>query len=84
VAVPLAAVVSTIPASILGFGAMQAFHVLYFTEFGAGQSQALAVSTLYTMMSVGTHLVFGACVLLFTDLARAESAHANRVQGIRP
>jgi len=83
VAVPLSAVVSIIPASILGFGAMQAFHVLYFTEFGAGQSQALAVSTLYTMMSIGTHLAFGACVLLFTDLAKTEAPPASRAQGSR-
>lgn len=77
VAVPLSAVVSIIPASILGFGAMQAFHVLYFTNFGAGQSQALAVSALYTVMSVGTHLVFGASVLLSADLSGAESRAPN-------
>jgi hypothetical protein len=59
-----------VPASILGFGAMQAFHVLYFGYFGVEASAALVMSALYTTAAVGIHLTVGATVLACNGFVR--------------
>ena len=68
VAIPLSGIASLVPASVLGFGAVQVLHVVLFRSFGAPESTVLAVSALYTVTAVGTHVVIGAAVLLFSDM----------------
>jgi uncharacterized membrane protein YbhN (UPF0104 family) len=70
VAIPLSGVASLLPASVLGFGAVQVVHVVLFRSFGASEATALAVSTLYTVKAVGLQIVIGAAVLLCSDLGR--------------
>jgi hypothetical protein len=70
VAAPLSAIVGLVPASILGFGAMQAFHVLYFGYFGIEAPAALVMSALYTTAAVGIHLTVGATVLACNGFVR--------------
>ncbi len=60
VAVPLTMMVSLLPASVLGFGALQLFHVYFFRYFGIEETEALAISALQTTVAVGIHIALGA------------------------